>query len=300
MSTVSQPQATSTALTTSPKCFICQGGSKIAGTRNGYAYYRCQQCELLFVWPMVEDTSEIYGSGYFDGAVDGHGYTNYDQDKEPMIPVFQRYLDLVEQCQPPSRRLLDCGAATGFFIDLARQRGWSVAGVEISEHACQQGKNKGLDMFCGGIENYPAEPGSFGAVTMWDVIEHVPDPRAAIHRMAELLPSGGVLALNTPDSGSVLAKTLGVRWHLVVPPEHLVLFHRKSLRVLLEEAGFDVVLETCIGKTFTVPYILRTLWLWQRLQLWKTLSDGAKQSFLRDWGIPINLHDNVCMFARKR
>jgi SAM-dependent methyltransferase len=249
---------------------------------------------------MVQDTAAVYSDDYFKGGTKGFGYTDYDQDKEPMIPAFNKYITLLEQCQPPGRRMLDCGAATGFFLDIARQRGWQTAGVEISPSATETARGKGLDMFCGTIEDYPSPPQSFDAVTMWDVIEHIPDAEAALRRIAQLIKPNGILALNTPDAGSLLARTMGVRWHLVVPPEHLVLFDRRSLRILLDRAGFDIVIETCIGKKFTVPYIFRTLGLWQKLPIWKTLAETTKNSMLRNVSIPLNLHDNVCIFTRRR
>ena len=117
--------------------------------------------------------------------------------------------------------------------------------------------------------------------------------------MNRLLKPGGLLAINTPDSGSALARMLGTKWHLVVPPEHLNLFHRKSLRRLIEETSFEIVAEGNIGKKYTVQYVFETLYHWQKLKLWGIAAKGLRHRSLGERGIPINLRDNMFLIARK-
>ena len=284
----------------SARCLVCGADAPLQGQRNGYPFHRCPRCGLLFAWPLPEDTADIYAEDYYAGGRRGFGYVDYDRDKRPMAPTFEKYLDLLAKRQPPPGRLLDVGAATGFFLALARPRGWDVRGVDLSEYACQVARGKGLDVFCGSLEQYPAADASFDVVTMWDVIEHFPDPRGALSAAQRLLKPGGLLALNTPDAGSLVARLLGLRWHLVAPPEHLVLFHQDSLKRLLNEAGFEVLQTACIGKRFTVQYIAQTLAHWQGGPLWSSLAEALHQRSFGSWGVPVNLFDNLFLIARKR
>jgi len=183
---------------------------------------------------------------------DGFGYVDYDQDKSKMTSTFEHYLDILATDGSEIGDMLDVGAATGFFLDLARNRGWRTVGVEPSEFAVSVAKGKGLDVRQGIVEDLAIPDNSFDVITMWDVIEHVNAPRASLAAAFRLLRPGGVLAINTPDSGSTLARLLGLRWHLVVPPEHLVLFHQESLRRLLAESNFEVTSIKRIGKRFTL------------------------------------------------
>ena len=287
----------SSRLTLAP-CQVCRAPAPFRGEKSSYRFHRCDKCGLLFVWPMPVDNLAIYSEDYFAGAREGFGYVDYDHDKATMQPTFERYLDLLSQGAAGRRRLLDVGAATGFFLEIARRRDWSVTGVEPSAFAAGLARNKGLDVRHGVVEELDAPDGSFDVVTMWDVLEHVRQPRASLAAAFRLLRPGGLLALNTPDAGSLLARLLGLRWHLVVPPEHLVLFHQQSLRLLLSDTGFQVDAMRRIGKRFTVQYVLQTLARWQGLSVWQRAAEIARKSGFGEWGLSINLRDNVFVLAR--
>lgn len=287
---------------TNPACVICEATARSSGTKGEYTYYRCQSCKHFFVWPMPTPAAlaEIYREDYFSGAGDGFGYVDYDRDKMPMIPTFEKYLDVIAKYGPHSGRMLDIGAATGFFLDLARNRGWTVHGVEPSDYAASLGRSKGIPVVTGTLDQLPPGLEKFDVVTMWDVIEHLTEPEEALRSVHGFLKPGGLLVINTPDSGSLMAKVLGTKWHLVVPPEHLNLFHRKSLRFLLEKNGFDLLLDTTVGKQFTPQYIFQTLAHWQKLSIWQKLSDGLKGHAINRLAIPINLRDNMFVLAKAR
>ena len=269
------------------------------GDKGKYPFYRCGACGLLFVWPLPSDNLSIYSQSYFAGAEQGFGYVDYDQDKAAMASTFEKYLDLLAQAHPDQGSLLDVGAATGFFLELARRRQWKTCGVEPSDYATRVARHKGLDVHCGVLEDLSLPEVSFDVITMWDVIEHVTDPRKSLTKAFAMLAPGGTLALNTPDSASLLARLLGLRWHLVVPPEHLILFSRKSLELLLKQAGFEVTLSRCIGKRFTIQYVLETLARWQGLGLWHTALRLVRRLGIGDWGVSINLRDNMFILARR-
>ena len=92
---------------------------------------------------------------------------------------------------------------------------------------------------------------------------------------------------------------MGLRWHQVLPPEHIVLFHQNSLRRLLEESHFEVTEVRRIGKRFTVQYVFQTLARWQGLSIWKSVVELVRKAGIGDWGVSINLRDNVFVLARK-
>ncbi len=281
---------------TTVECTLCGAPARFAFAKAGYKLFRCPNCALLFVHP-IPKVSEVYGQDYFEGAHGGHGYTNYDRDKEPMVPVFEEYVRRISALLPTKGRLLDVGAATGFFVAIANLMGFTATGVELSSYAAAVGRQKGLEIVAGTLSDIS---GAFEVITMLDVIEHVPDPRAELTRAHALLVDGGVLVLNTPDIGSLYARLMGKRWHLVVPPEHLFYFTRRNLSMLLVECGFEVVEVTTIGKSFTLPYIFKTLYAWQGLALWGWLERLTSQGFLSRIALPINTRDNMFLIAKKR
>src|SRR3989344_4132318 len=225
-------------LPTVPSCEICSANTaQLWGVKNNYAFYQCRTCDFVFVHPHPTLPPPLYNEDYFSGATQGFGYTNYDQDKIPMRSTFNRYLDYLEMYTPARGMLLDVGAATGFFLDLARARNWRTQGIEISEYAAAQAREKGLSVTTGTIENPALAENFFDVLTMWDVIEHVPDPKATLARAAKLLKPGGLLAINTPHGGSLMARLLKTHCHQWVPPEHLYFFSPKNFARLLEPLG---------------------------------------------------------------
>jgi len=271
------------------------------GSKSEYMLRRCVSCGLVSVEPLPESTHEVYGHDYFSGATHGFGYIDYDADKEPMRRHFERYLADIEALLSQKGKLLDVGAATGFFVALAKERGWDAEGIEISDHAAALGRSRGLTIQTGMLSDVTSAPGSYAAITMLDVIEHVRDPRADLTRVAELLAPGGVVVLITPDVGSVPAKLLGTRWHLVVPPEHLYYFTRKSLCILLNSLGFEVVSVTRPGKSFTLRYFFATVARWCSIFPLPSLACFlARHPRWGDIRIPLNTYDNLLVVARNK
>lgn len=269
-------------------------------TKNNHQINKCRACGLIFVYPAPNNTETIYNNDYFCGAQGGFGYINYDNDKKADFQVFEKYLNLLEQYKINKGHLLDVGAATGIFLDIAKKRGWNVAGVEISEYASQKAKEKGLEVFIGTMENLKNRKENFDAITMWDLIEHVPDPKQQLAISYNLLKPGGLLAINTPDAGSFYAKIRGKKWHLILPPEHINLFNQANLKQLLEKSGFKILAIKKIGKKFKIPYIFQILYTVNRRFIWKFLSDLTRQiPILNKFNIPINLRDNMFIIAKK-
>lgn len=280
-------------------CVVCATQALFYAEKDGWHVHRCPECGLLFVWPMPRNALQVYEGDYFTGASHGFGYVDYDRDKEAMIPTFRTYLKKIARYLPEKGRMLDIGAATGFFLDLARAAGWETVGIEPSGSAAEKAGKKGLDVRTGILEAGRFAPSSFEAITMWDVLEHLPDPAAVLGVATELLKPGGVLCINTPDAGSTWARLMGARWHLLCPPEHLCLFSGRSLAVLLSGCGLKSLERTKIGKRFTLPYIAQTLAHWHKLRLWEFVAAGLQHSPIRSWGVPINLRDNVFVMAQK-
>jgi len=244
--------------------------------------------------------SDIYKKEYFKNTKqkDDFGYVDYDQDKEPMREGFISYLKRVEDLTS-SRSLFDVGAATGYFLDIARERGWETAGSEISVYAARVAGDRGHSVFVGPLAEMENEE-EYGVVTMWDVLEHLDSPKEYLKAVNRILEVDGILAINTIDKYSLWARLWGKNWHLIVPPEHLYYYSRKNLMILLTECGFEIVEMRKIGKRFSLTYIFKTLYNWHNLVLWDKLSSFFEKRLLKKIALPVNLRDNVFIIAKKR
>lgn len=281
-------------------CVVCGGKSfDFFVNKNNFDLYRCKNCGLIFVWPIPENLNSLYSQDYFAGAKHGFGYVNYEEDKLAMASTFNVYLKTIKKFSSDKKKLLDIGTATGFFVKMALEKGWEASGIEISEYAANVARKKGLNVITGSLDSVNFSSNNFDVITMWDVIEHLINPRSAIKTIKNILKQGGIVAINTPDSASLVAKVLGKKWHLLVPPEHLFYFSEKSLSKLLESSGFEVIYASKIGKKFTLQYVFEILARWQKFFIWQYLAEFFTNTQLGKFSIPINLRDNFFIIARK-
>ncbi|MDQ6914751.1 MAG: class I SAM-dependent methyltransferase [Actinomycetota bacterium] len=201
--------------------------------------------------------------------------------------------------QVEGRRLLDVGAWVGFLLAEARERGWSVRGIEPSDFASAHALERlGLDVATGDLSTAELPVGGFDAVVLGDVIEHLPDPGAALDRIRELLAPRGVVCLMAPDAGSALARALGARWWSVIPT-HVHYFTRGSLRTLLARHGFAVVAVDTQPKAFSVRYYLSRVGGYSRTT-GRMLVRAAERLGLADRMWAPDFRDRMLVVARRR
>ena len=163
-------------------------------------------------------------------------------------------LDLVERRRAPGK-MLEVGCGHGLLLDEARRRGWDVTGLELSERSAQWARDQlGLEVREEPLESLdPREEGSWDAVLMIDVLEHLEDPADAITRCRRLLAPDGVLCVVTPDPSSPTARAAGARWWGYLPA-HTYLIPRTTLRELLVAEGLTLTDDVSFVRTFSARY----------------------------------------------
>jgi SAM-dependent methyltransferase len=194
----------------------------------------CTRCGLQFVNPRLRPTAIL--AGYTEG--EDQQFVSQARGREH---TFAKCLDVIERHWRGRRgRLLDIGTAGGSFLKVSKDRGWQVDGCEPNRWLCGWAKDHyGLDVRPGTVfeQDYPS--GAFDVVTLWDVLEHTPDPKRVVLECHRLLRPGGLLVINYPDVGSWLARTMGRAWVFLLSV-HLYYFTRGTIRRLLSDCGFDV------------------------------------------------------------
>jgi len=164
-----------------------------------------------------------------------------------LTPVRRMHLDFTLMHLPavPGGRVLDVGCGGGQILANLQQHGWIGEGVDFDPQAVAAARERGVHVRLGGLadQNYPA--GSFDAVIMSHLIEHVPDPSALIQECYRILKPGGRLAIVTPNPQSLSHRLFKRAWRGLEPPRHLYIQTRNSLGKLTRNGGFsEVSLET--------------------------------------------------------
>jgi 2-polyprenyl-3-methyl-5-hydroxy-6-metoxy-1,4-benzoquinol methylase len=209
--------------------------------RDGYHVVECRGCALVYVGedPAAIDFGALYGEAYYTGGQQGV-FADYVGQAPARRAAARRRLFTLRRLRRGGR-LLDVGCAAGFFLAEARAH-YRVRGVELSDFSSRFAREQlGLDVVTGTLHDAAFEAASFDLVTLWDVIEHVPDPLAVLAEVARVLAPGGHAVLTTGDIGSAYARARDAQWHLLTPPWHLYFFSRATLAALAARAGLRVV-----------------------------------------------------------
>lgn len=147
-------------------------------------------------------------------------------------------IKLVAQFQPKKGKILDIGAGTGDFLVMAAKNGWDVVGLEPNSKAKNIAESKGVN-FLGALSEMPDH--SADAITMWHVLEHVPDVEAQIIELKRILKPDGLLIIAVPNFKSYDAQHYGKYWAAYDVPRHLWHFSKTSIKLLFGEQGMDLV-----------------------------------------------------------
>lgn len=216
-------------------CIVCGGvHSQLRFVHNGYSVLCCPDCGLEYVspTPSAAQLAKHYELNY---AVSLEKYAAGSDRNVARIVELERW-------RPGRGRLLEVGAAYGHSLDLARKRGWEVAGVELSSAAAAYAREKfGLTVFDCDLTEAPLSSGDFDAVIMWHVLEHARNPKEQLLSAAALLKSDGVLGIRVPNIASFGARVTGEWWPWMCPPTHLWFFSSNTLPRLLLDCGFEVL-----------------------------------------------------------
>lgn len=221
-------------------CNICGADVSAVLVRKGdFDVYQCAECGLAFTYPQpqLESIADQYDSGYFDIYRRRRAFRLKRGDSR------LRYIELLKQ----PGRLLDIGCSIGYFVEAANARGWTASGIEISPYASQEARDLGLDVFTGVIEDAGYEDSQFDCITMWDVLEHVPDPTKHMLEVARMLADGGMVVIGTPNLAHVQFRRKRENWRHLKPAEHLFYFQKSSIERLLRKTGFGVVYPPVAG-----------------------------------------------------
>jgi SAM-dependent methyltransferase len=289
-------------------CYLC-GSAKVAlrfpargGSGTGNASYcctsfghrahgpiwACGSCGLMFQWPLPDTTALLAAYGAVEDPL-------YLTEKDNRYLTFRKAVRLLGPAG--GRRLLDVGAYCGYFVDVARQAGFAAEGIELSRWAVGHAERLGLPVQNESIEERARSGARYDVVTMWDVVEHLPDPRRELEACSKLLRPGGVIHVSTLDARSLVARILGKRWPWLMDM-HLVYFDRATLPALLKETGFRVLGRRTYTHTVSAEYLVAKAAA--SFPGFAPLAGLVRRLVPARLPVPVNLGDNMVVSAERR
>lgn len=212
-------------------CRICGASTKSCRILG---YRQCESCQLLQV-PQLPSSSDLEHYYSEEFAVNRSYYLDVVARRG------RRDLNWLESLVSPGR-ILEIGCSWGKFLDIARARGWEVAGVELSNHSSKWARTElKLDVFTGKLEDSRfVGSGNFDLVVAWHVIEHMREPLGFLQACRSCLKPGGYLVLKTPNAASFSCRFNGRAWSWADPASHPFLLSPQTLAVALPRTGFEL------------------------------------------------------------
>ena len=203
-----------------------------------------------FPKPAREKLPEFYKSESYISHTDSKK-TFFDKVYQKVKSLMlQKKLSWIENIKEKRGNLLDIGAGTGDFLTEAKKRGWKVSGAEPNFTARELALKKGVSLK---KDTASFQNEEFDVISLWHVLEHVPDLDVQINELYRLLKKNGLLVIAVPNFKSYDAKIYKEHWAAFDVPRHLYHFSRTSIHKLFSEFGFRVISEK--GLPFDSYYV---------------------------------------------
>lgn len=195
---------------------------------------------LLRTCPTPSNLSEYYQSEDYISHTD-HRRTLFEKLYQGVKKLnLKRKVKLLKRFSASPGTILDFGAGTGDFLLAAQNAGWTSMGVEPEAGARSRGQAKGAQVW-DSLDGVP--PQKFEVITLWHVLEHLPEPEDTIKALRDRLASNGHLIVAVPNYRSYDAKWYGPFWAAYDTPRHLWHFTRPAMKRLIKDLGFECVKE---------------------------------------------------------
>jgi len=208
----------------------------------------CLPCGYKHILPLPtsSELKRIYLSKYYTEQKPNYIKGNLEDIEWWKSVYIDRLETINKHKKTQNKRLLEIGSGPGLFLKYAKRNGWDVLGIEPSKEAAGFARSKKLEIINEFFQNVEAKSlGKFGAIGMFEFLEHIPNPKDALKFTYKQLEKGGIVCITVPNDFNplqeVAKKSLNLKSYWLAPPFHINYFNIYSLKLLLSKAGFEVV-----------------------------------------------------------
>lgn len=224
---------------------LCHGSDRLyATTTDSFLVVECRECRLirLYPWPTPREIKDYYPDNYWFDPTAGRADQLADAWRRF---VLRDHVNFVRRALDESGLegpILDVGCGGGLFLRELHLPAGRTFGLDFSIDAARVAwSTNGVPVTCGALPRAPFRRGSFSAITMFHVLEHLYDPAAYLEAAHRLLVPGGRLVVQVPNAACWQFLLFGEAWNGLDIPRHLIDFKEQDLVNLLEYSGFEVL-----------------------------------------------------------
>ncbi|MBU1131461.1 class I SAM-dependent methyltransferase [Patescibacteria group bacterium] len=241
-------------------CMLCESPDyTVLFTKNGFDFVRCNKCGHIYVNPQLSE--ESITAHYNDNSKTTKLCQNYLSSKKSMELRSKLYKDFFSKLKEgiPGGNILDIGCSMGQFLKMGKDLGYEVLGLELNEEAAQRAKKKfGVPVERKLLEECSFDDNSFDIISMFGVIEHLPNPVEVIKDVYRILKPGGAFIGLCPNVNSLVCMVLHQSSRTFDGRMHLSYFSNQTIRYLFTKVGFqnkNIEIGTCYtGKDSLLNY----------------------------------------------
>ena len=247
------------------ECSLCkQDKTKPVLHKHGLTIVICSNCGFVYVNPRLknEQLNSIYLHNYFKNKE--YGYIGYELQEVLRKKNFERWLKDAASFLPAGKpiRALDVGCAAGYCLDIMKSKGWDAEGLELEAEMFEVLVQSGYSVSKTRLEELSTAQ-KYSVITLFDVIEHIPDLDKAFQQLFNLLEEDGIIIIVTPDHNSIQRKIFRKKWFQYKPIEHIQYFSRQTLITFAGRNGLDMVVHKRSGQYADTNFIVNRLQYYQ-------------------------------------
>jgi len=216
-------------------CPVCNSSSNTSILhKSASTYFRCNECSMVYLNPILNPQATVE---YYTNLNTGQGDT-VSADTGFYTDIYTLGLDSIA-LHKKGGRILDIGCSTGFFLDIAKEKNWETIGIELGLDEAAKAEEKGHKIFKNTIDVLGSDE-KFDAITMWDVLEHIPDGIDQLNKIKTHLNANGILFFQIPNSDALAAKIMRGACRMFDGLEHTNLYNPKTVAMIAEKCGFEI------------------------------------------------------------
>ena len=230
-----------------------QHGKTLLQHKEKFSYCRCTNCQTVFLTG-VAFTKNYYQQYYTFPEVTEQSSIKNKLEKFLNKKGITKKIAVIEELVDNHKgkiHLLDIGCGAGDFLASLDNKKYNAVGIEKDKKEYTICKQKNLTVYNADIYNHNFAGEKFDVITLWHVIEHIPDPHKLLKKVKTLLKKNGVLIMATPNADSLGFKYAKEKWFHLDAPRHIILYGKKGMEELSIRNGLDIKKQ--FSQTFEFP-----------------------------------------------